>query len=364
MVEHRIDVQGHEPVKQKVRRTSPRKITAAQEEVDRMLAEEIIEPSEGPWSSCLVIVPKSNGKNRFCIDYRLVNRLTKRDAYPIPYMDDIFDKLRSAKYISTLDLSQAYHQIPLEVFKSREVTAFTVPGRGLMQFTRMPYGLTKAPASFQQIMDKLIRPEWNPHEFAYLDDIVIVTESFQEHIKWLRIVLEALQKANLQVNKERSRFCVSEVKYLGYVVNADGLHADPDKVKPITEYPAPTNLHQLRRFLGMMGWYFRFIPKFADYRAPLNKLTRKGIRWHWEAEQEDEKTFDRLASYYYWPGFYYDTACYVLTALACQDCQLHKVSLRAPAGLMGERYVEGPWSVVAADIMGPLCLPVRGDVVT
>ena len=204
LVEHRIDVQGHEPVKQKIRRTSPLMITAAQEEVDRMLAEEIIELSEGPWSSCSVIVPKSNGKNRFCIDYRLVNRLNKRDAYHIPHMNDIFDKLRSAKYISTLDLSQAYHQISLEV-KSREVTAFTVAGRGLMQFTRMSYELTNAPASFQRIMDKLIRPEWSPHVFAYLDDIVIVTESFQEHNKWLRIVLEALRKSNLQVNKEKSR---------------------------------------------------------------------------------------------------------------------------------------------------------------
>ena len=122
--------------------------------------------------------------------------------------------------------------------------------------------------------------------FVYLDDIVIVTVGLQEHIKWLRIVLKALQKANLQVNKEKSRFCVSEVKYLGYAVNADGLHADPDKIKPITEYPASTNLRQLRRFLGIVGWYSRFIPKYADYRAHLNKLTRKGIRWHWEAEQE------------------------------------------------------------------------------
>ena len=261
-------------------------IEAAQAEVDRMLAEGIIEPSESPWSSCPVIVPKSNGKHRFCTDFRLVNQVTKRDAYPIPHMDNIFDKLRSARYISTLDLSQAYHQIPLEA-KSREVTAFTIPGRGLMQFTRMPYGLTNAPATFQRIMDNLIRPEWSPHVFAYLDDIVIVTESFDKHIKWLKIVLEALKKGNLQVNKNKSKFCVSEVKYLGYVVDANGLHADPDKIKPIAEYPAPTNLRQLRRFLGMMGWYSRFIPHFADYRAPLNQLTPKGVKWHWDTAQQE-----------------------------------------------------------------------------
>ena len=123
--------------------------------------------------------------------------------------------------------------------------------------------------------------------FAYLDDIVIVTESFEEHLKWLRIVLEALKMANLQVNKDKSKFCIPEVKYLGYVVDSNGVHTDPDKIRPIVEYPAPTNLRQLRRFLGMMGWYARFIPRFADYCAPLNELTRKGVKWHWGSEQQE-----------------------------------------------------------------------------
>ena len=193
-------------------------------------------------------------------------------------MDDILDKLSSAKYISKLDLSQAYHQIPLDP-KCREVTAFSVPGRGLFHFIRLPYGLTNAPAVFQRIMDNLIKVAWEPYVFAYLDDVIIVSPTFEEHIKWLETVLTALKNANLQINLKKSEFCCAEVKYLGYIVNEDGLKTDDDKVKPILEYPAPFNVRQLRRFLGMIGWYSRFIAHLAEYKVLLTKLLRKDVRW-------------------------------------------------------------------------------------
>ena len=242
-----------------------------------MLSEGIIEPSESAWSSCPVIVPKANGQCRFCIDYRLVNKVTKKLAYPMKNMDDILDKLLAARYISKLDRSQAYYQIPLEP-QSREITAFSLAGRGLFHFTRLPYGLCNAPATYQKIMDQLIRPEWEPHVFAYLDDVIIVTESFESHLRWLRKVLSALKDANLKINKDKSDFCCSEVKYLGYVVNNEGLKTDEDNVRPIREYPTPSNLKQLRRFLGMVGWYSRFIPKLAEYKIPLTHLLKKDVR--------------------------------------------------------------------------------------
>uniref|UniRef100_A0ABD2WBS4 RNA-directed DNA polymerase n=1 Tax=Trichogramma kaykai TaxID=54128 RepID=A0ABD2WBS4_9HYME len=288
---HKIDVQGHEPIRQKVRKYSPPLLRAAQEEVDRMLKEGIIEESESPWHSCPVIVPKSNGKYRFCLDYRQVNAVTKKNAYPMRHMDDILDKLREAKFISKLDLSQAYHQIMLEE-KSKEITAFSVRGRGHFQFQRMPYGLTNAPGTFQALMDKLIGPEWEPHVFSYLDDIIIVTNDFEEHLIWLEKVLAALKKANLQINRDKSEFLCSEVKYLGYVVDSGGLRVDMEKVKPIVDYPAPVNTKQLKRFLGMIAWYGRFIKNAAELKTPLTELLRKDRPWDWA--EEHKKAFEEL----------------------------------------------------------------------
>ena len=158
---HKIDVQGHEPLKQRTRRYSQRILQAGWKDFERLLAEGIIEPSENRWSSCPVIVPKANGKYRSCVDYREINAIIKRDAYPMKNMDDILDKLCCARFISKLDLSEAYHQIALSP-GSHEITAFSFPSRGLFQYTRLPYGLCNAPASFQKIMDRLIKPEWEP----------------------------------------------------------------------------------------------------------------------------------------------------------------------------------------------------------
>ncbi|XP_011881426.1 PREDICTED: uncharacterized protein LOC105569517 [Vollenhovia emeryi] len=191
LAEHRIDVGDHAPIKQRYYPVSPKIREAIYEEVDKMLEAGIIEPSRSAWSTPIVMIKKPNGTYRFCLDFRRLNSVSKKDAYPLPYMNAILDKLRSARYISTIDLSQAYFQIPLER-NSRELTAFTVPGKGLFHFTRMPYGLTGAPGTFQRLLDRLIGPEMEPHAFAYLDDIVIVTKTFDEHLLWLRRVFSRI----------------------------------------------------------------------------------------------------------------------------------------------------------------------------
>lgn len=224
---HTIDVGDNVPIKQRYYMVSPKVREAINDEVDRMLAEGIIEPSSSAWSSPIVMVRKPNGKYRFCVDYRKVNSVTRRDAYPVPYMDGILDRLRSAQYISTIDLSHAYHQVPMEE-KSKPMTAFTVPGRGLYQFRRMPYGLTNAPATFQRLIDRLIGPELEPHAFAYLDDIIVVTETFDEHLEWLQKVLRRVSDAKLAINREKCEFCCAQVKYLGFVVNRTGLQIDDE----------------------------------------------------------------------------------------------------------------------------------------
>ena len=293
LTEHVIDVGQHRPVKQRCYLVSPKVQEAIRDEVDKMLDAGIIEPSYSEWSNPIVMVKKSNGKYRFCLDFRKVNSLSKKDAYPLPNMNGILDKLRSARYISTLDLSQAYFQIPLAK-ESREITAFSVPGKGLYHFTRMPYGLTGAPATFQRLLDKLIGPEMEPHAFAYLDDIVIVTPTFEEHLVWLERVLNKISSAGLTINPEKCEFCRSQVRYLGFIVQRDGLTVDPEKARPILEYPAPTNLKQLRRLLGMSSWYRRFIPQFATVSEPLTRLLKKGKRWEWGEDQC--RAFEKIRS--------------------------------------------------------------------
>lgn len=206
-----------------------------------MLAAGIIEPSQSEWSNPVVMIKKPSGDYRFCLDFRRVNQISKKDAYLLPNMTGILDKLRAARYIMTLDLSQAYYQIPLEK-GSREITVFRVPGKGLYHFTRVPYGLTGAPATFQRLLDRLIGPEMEPHAFVYLDDIVIVTGTFEKHLQWLERVLGRIAAAGLTINTGKCEFCRAEVSYLGFIVRRDGHHVNSEKAQPIMEYPMPRNI--------------------------------------------------------------------------------------------------------------------------
>src|SRR5699024_8443394 len=168
-VHHEIQPKPNaEPIKQRYRPQNPRRQEIINEEVDRMLTEGVIEPSTSPWSSPVVIVTKKDGKPRFCIDFQKVNEVTVKDAYPLPYISAILDKLRRARYISSLDLKQGYWQVPLSP-ESKPITAFTVPGRGLFHFTVMPFGLHSAPATFQRLMDKVLGADLEPKVLVYLD---------------------------------------------------------------------------------------------------------------------------------------------------------------------------------------------------
>ena len=201
------------------------------------------------------------------------------------------DKLRSARYISKIDLFKGFLQIPLDP-GSREKTAFTVPGRGLFQFKRMPFGLTNAAATFQRLLDRLIGPKMEPHTFAYLDDIIIVTKSFEEHLEWLARVLGKIKDRGLEINPDKCEFCCQQVHYLGFLVNEEGLQSDPDKIEPVLSYPVPRNVRELRRFFGMASWYRRFIPNFASLASPLTTLLKKKQAWSWREEQV--QAFERI----------------------------------------------------------------------
>lgn len=196
--------------------------------------------------------------------------------------------------MSTLDIRNTYWQIPLEE-QSKKYTAFTIPGRGLFHFNRMPVGLHGAPGTFQSLVDKLFGPELEPSLFKYLDDIIIVTPSFDKHIEILTEVFKRLLVAGLTLSKEKCQFCKTELKFLGYVINRSGLNVDPDKVSAIVTLPVPISVKEVRRVVGMMSWYRKFIPNFSSILSPLTELTKKRKKFVWSSEcQNAFKTLKNL----------------------------------------------------------------------
>ncbi|CAG9120633.1 unnamed protein product [Plutella xylostella] len=288
LINHVIDTGDASPIKQRYYYMSPERLKELNSQVDEMIELDVIEKSSSPWNSPVTMAPKSNGELRFCLDSRKLNEVSKHDAYPLPYIHSILDQLRDARYLSSIDLKAAFWQIPLSE-DSKEKTAFTVPARGLFQFKVMCFGLTSAPATQQRLMDKLFGPECGEKIFIYLDDIVVVSSTFEEHLSLLHKVQERLKSAGLTINLSKCCFFRRELKYLGFVVDEKGLRTDPDKVKSIVEFPTPQNRKDVKRFLGTASYYRRFIKNFSHVAAPLNRLTstRKGapsFQWNPEAE--------------------------------------------------------------------------------
>lgn len=258
-------------------------------EVEKMEKEGVIEPSTYAWSSLVVIVRKKDGTYRFCVDYRRLNSVTEKDAYPLPHITATLDKLRGAKYLSTPDLKSGYWQVPLTA-KSRPLTAFTVPGRGLRQFrtpTVMPFGLHSARATFQRLFDTVLGPELEPNVLVYLDDIVVASQTFEDHLRHLKEVFRRLRDAILRLNSDKCHFCRSSLKYLGHIIDRDGIRTDPEKISAIANWPISTTIRMVRQFLGVTSWYRCFIADFPTIAAPLIRLTRKNIRWRWTEEEEE-----------------------------------------------------------------------------
>lgn len=285
IIEHTIDVGNSIPIKQRFYPISPAVRSEMYRELDRMIELDVIEESNSSWSSPVVMVRKSNGKSRLCLDSRKVNGLTKKDAYPLPLIDGLLGRLSETKYISSLDLKDAFWQIPLAV-ESRDKTAFTVPGRPLYQFKVMPFGLCNAPQTMCRLMDKVIPHRLHDKIFVYLDDLLIISSSYEEHISLIRLVAKLLSEAGLTINIDKSHFLLKEIKYLGFLVGEKGLRVDPEKVEAIVEFPVPATVKQIRRFLGMSGWYRRFIPNFSGITAPITDLLKNKKKFHWTPEAQ------------------------------------------------------------------------------
>lgn len=284
LVEHVIDTGDAKPSKQRYYPVSPKVQQAFNEELDKLLEAGVVEPSNSCWSSPAWIV-RRNGKGRFIVDLRAVNAVTVPDAYPLPFVNQALDKLRNARYVSTIDIKSAFFQVPLAK-DSRPKTAFTVPGRGLFQFTRMPQGARNSPATWQRLIDATLRPDLDPYLFVYLDDVIIATQTFEQHLKVINNVLQRLHAAGLTVNQEKSQFCRPELRYLGYVIDERGLRVDPEKVISILNIPTPKKVREVRQFLGIASWYRRFIPGFATRTEPLTRMLRKKEVFGWNEQAQ------------------------------------------------------------------------------
>lgn len=285
LVEHKI-ITDAEPIKQRYYPVSPKVQEHVNIELNKMLADGVVEPSNSPWSSPILLVRKPDNSYRFVVDYRKVNAVTRKDAYPLPFVNAILDRLRDARYLTSLELKSAYWQVPLSD-SSKPITAFTVPGRGLFQFNRMPFGLHNAPATWQRLMDRLFGVEFDQYVFVYLDDIIIISPTFEKHLEILEKILSRISNAGLTLNREKCKFCLGELKYLGYVINKNGLQVDPDKISAILKIPVPRSVSDVRRFVGVASWYRRFIPNFSSLTAPLTGLLKKTHKWVWSQECED-----------------------------------------------------------------------------
>jgi RNase H-like domain found in reverse transcriptase/Integrase zinc binding domain/Reverse transcriptase (RNA-dependent DNA polymerase)/Integrase core domain len=287
ILQHHIDVGDAKPIHTRPYIYSPPVEEKIHEEVKRMERLGVIEPSSSPWSHPLVAVSKSNGKTRVCMDCRKLNAITIKESYPVPNLNRILSRIRHTKYLTTLDLQDAYFQVALDE-ESRDICSFRVSGVGSFRFVSMVFGLHNAAQCLTRIMDQVLGIEMEPYVFYYHDDIIIATDTFERHLEKLAEVAKKLKKANLSINLEKSQFCRPEITYVGYTLDATGLKPNSEKVSAILNIPIPKNLRDTRGVIGMAGWYRRFIPNHSTLMAPITDLTKnpnKKFVWTEEANK-------------------------------------------------------------------------------
>eukprot|EP00794_Sanderia_malayensis_P018389 gene18389-biopygen12333 len=285
LVQHPIDVQGAQPVRQRPYRVPETKRKIIAQEVQKMLLSEVIQPSASPWSSPVVLIEKPNGEYRFCVDYRRLNAVTKKDAYPLPRIDETLDALGNAKVFTTIDLQSGFWQIPMKQ-EDREKTAFATHN-GHYSFNVMPFGLANAPATFQRLMDLVLSGLHWTHCLVYLDDVIVFAPTVEEHLKRLDVALDRIEKAGLTLKPAKCQWLRRSVKFLGHIVSEEGVTVDPAKVSSVKNFPIPQNKTDVRSFLGLTGYYRRFIADYASRSKPLVDLTKKKRLFQWTKDADD-----------------------------------------------------------------------------
>ena len=280
LIEHHIVTPPGVTVRTRPYRLPAHKLEVVNRELEAMLDLGVVEESHSAWCSPIVLVGKRDGSVRFCVDYRRVNEVSKFDAYPMPRIDELLDRLGTARYYTTLDCTKGYWQIPLAP-AAREKTAFSTP-RGLYQFTMLPFGLFGAPATFQRLMDRILRPH-SAYAAAYLDDVVVYADTWPQHMERVAAVLRSLREAGLTANPTKCVIGRGEIRFLGHCLGGGTVRPQIEKTAAVAAAPRPRSRKEVRRFLGLAGYYRRFVPRFAELATPLTDLTRKGapdpVQW-------------------------------------------------------------------------------------
>lgn len=269
-VEHEIPLLDQTPISQPYRRIPPNQYKEVREHIAELLRKGVIKESSSSYASPIVLVRKADGSLRLCVDYRRLNLKTRRDAFPLPRIDESLDALSGAKFFSTIDLASGYHQVAVHE-NDRPKTAFTTPF-GLYEYLRMPFGLCNAPATFQRLMQATMSDLAFQIVLIYLDDLLVFSSTFQDHLVRLETVLSRLRDTGLKIKVEKCHFLQPEVKFLGHQVSCQGISTDPDKIQAVKAWPVPNSVKELRSFLGFCSYYRRFIKGFSQIAGPLHDV--------------------------------------------------------------------------------------------
>jgi len=279
LFKHRIITNENVPIKQRPYRVGFKERREITRITHDLLDKKLISHSNSPWSSPVVLVMKKDGTYRFCVDYRRLNEISKKDSYPLPRIDDALDRLSGAKYFSTMDCDSAYYQVEVDE-RDREKTAFITPD-GLFEFNVMPFGLTNAPATFQRLIDTVLSHYKWSIALVYLDDIFVFSATFSQHLENLELIFKALQQANLKLKPSKCKFADHELLFLGHIITPNGVKVNPAKLKAVTNFPTPTKLKDVQAFVSLCSYYRRFVPNFAQIAKPLTQLTQKDVPFKW-----------------------------------------------------------------------------------
>lgn len=284
-VDHRIElVPGAVPTSRPTFRLSERELVELKKQLEELTKSGFIQPSKSPFGAPILFVKKKDGTMRMCVDYRALNNVTIKNSYPLPRVDELFDRLQGAKYFSKIDLRSGYHQIridPADVPKTAFRTRY-----GHFEFLVLPFGLTNAPGTFMHLMHETFREYLDDFVLVFLDDILIYSKTLEEHEVHVRKVLERLRKSKLFAKESKCEFFRTEVEFLGHHVGRDGVRMMEDKIKAVGEWPAPKNARDVRAFLGTAGYYRKFIRDFSRIAAPLTELTKGSVKFDWASQHQ------------------------------------------------------------------------------
>ena len=290
VVRHKISISQKRPIKIRPGRMPKSKREEGEKEIKRMLDQGIIVPSKSPWAAPVVLVKKKDGSIRVCTDFRQLNKITIKDSYPLPRIDDSLDALSGSVWFSTLDLASGFWQVEMDP-KDQEKTAFATTG-GLYEYKVLPFGLANAPATFERLMEQVLMGLHWQTCLVYLDDIIVFSKTFETHLVRLEEVIDRIGAAGLKLSPKKCRLFQSEVVFLGHVVSKDGISTDPSKIEAVHSWPKPKSVKEVRSFLGLCSYYRKFVQGFADKAKPLHELTQKDKSFIWS--EDCQRSFESL----------------------------------------------------------------------